>query len=86
MREEPGRVIRKGVISEERQIASQSRFISRTIAPCTSLAASKLDPNTMAGLGGLEPPTLPLSELRSLVTDLPVPVLGVDIAILDSYH
>jgi len=29
----------------------------------------------MVGLGGLEPPTSPLSELRSLVADLPVPVL-----------
>jgi hypothetical protein len=75
MREEPGRVISEGVISQARQIASQSRFISRTMAACTSLAASKLDPNTMVGLGGLEPPTSPLSELRSLVTDLPVPVL-----------
>jgi hypothetical protein len=29
----------------------------------------------MVGLGGLEPPTSPLSVLRSLVMDLPVPVL-----------
>jgi hypothetical protein len=29
----------------------------------------------MVGLRGLEPPTLPLSELRSLVMDLPIPVL-----------
>jgi hypothetical protein len=29
----------------------------------------------MVGLGGLEPPTSPLSELRSLATDLPVPFL-----------